>query len=836
MTSLIGWLSDVSVLLTLVGYRARPPAACRSCRTRLIVTIVALIVAAATNAGAELTKGQQKCADAMNKGFQKLASAIGKEAVRCLEAHIEGELGVPIGDCMLADAGGKILKAQDWLLGADAAQCSGDDVPGVGVTAAELAIQTAVAKELDVLAILFGADADGTVLGEEEDRDGAGCQEAVAKTLFKCQATKLKVFRSCVKEALKAGATTSEELEACILPDPKQKIAKACDLTPGADKIRKALDKKCTAKGVLLSVAFPHCDSDDAEVVHACLETPLECSVCLALNTQSHLRRDCDLFDDGQANASCLTPGVTVRATTPHLANDMDPTSVTVIVADADGLPVPGADVVVELASPFFTNQLAHYVQRQRAVEVGDGIYAAALPSPLAGRFLVTATDLATLDSDRTPVVFQAIDLPLAPLDSRPRGAAPDAKDNCGKFFDKLDDEFYPPIVGKKIEDKQKEIDNEADAAKKKQLEDEKKALEQRMKDVGDVMELVLEAIELKTAVEKAKKDSTPLPGPEKEKDLLKKKQGKKQEFQRIADAQKALFQEFFGNPIDFDKVQECTEFFNNFKLVDDFDKAIDRIVNPPDDGKKIVTRGPDASIAHMRWSQFAKCAVDLGIDADLWSTLRVILTKGSKITVAVMSDNDPTKAGKQPKMQDAATITAIRNEFDPLRPAATDTQAQKDAKAAQVQTKFCELIRDIEVENKVVAMLPGEDSNGTLTATLEATECSESDGTNVAQTILSRIQLSREADQLMGLGVDERGTTYVLSGTIQDPVVSLVVAGYGLSPEFGPALSVYAGTASATQIAGIFVGAAAGELEGALDACIWSGTFQLDLEETLDP
>ena len=53
------------------------------------------------------------------------------------------------------------------------------------------------------------------------------------------------------------------------------------------------------------STAFPGCGTSDPADLAACLDERVECRVCLTLNEADELNRDCDLFDDGAANASC---------------------------------------------------------------------------------------------------------------------------------------------------------------------------------------------------------------------------------------------------------------------------------------------------------------------------------------------------------------------------------------------------------------------------------------------------------------------------------------------------------------------------------------------------
>jgi hypothetical protein len=52
--------------------------------------------------------------------------------------------------------------------------------------------------------------------------------------------------------------------------------------------------------------SFPGCATNDSEVLAACVDEIVECRVCRALNQADDLAVDCDLFDDGEANTSCL--------------------------------------------------------------------------------------------------------------------------------------------------------------------------------------------------------------------------------------------------------------------------------------------------------------------------------------------------------------------------------------------------------------------------------------------------------------------------------------------------------------------------------------------------
>ncbi len=83
--------------------------------------------------------------------------------------------------------------------------------------------------------------------------------------------------------------------------DPEGKIAKVC-----VEKLEKSIAKKC-APLVVLEVAFPGSNlGGSLTALRDYVDYMVDCEVCLALNVIDGVRRDCDLFDDGTANGTCL--------------------------------------------------------------------------------------------------------------------------------------------------------------------------------------------------------------------------------------------------------------------------------------------------------------------------------------------------------------------------------------------------------------------------------------------------------------------------------------------------------------------------------------------------
>lgn len=509
----------------------------------------------------------------------------------------------------------------------------------------------------------------------------------------------------------------------------------------------------------------------------------------------------------GHATNSAIAENIVhISATSPHLANGIDKSTVTVTVTNEFGQPVTNADIALDISPPVFVNQLSHFVLHLNAPHVSGGRYVASFASPEEGPLLIVATDRVSLASSAAFVEFSAVVAQAAPA-----GAAPavDAKENCKKYFDKLDEEFYPPILSRRIT-------AAADPLKA--------ALRERLDDVRKIMGVIQADVVLETKIARGEVPT------QAEKDALEKaKQDNKASFTRNAAKQEGLLKEFFGDPIDFTKYQACTELFNNFKLVTDFDDAIKRITRPPPPAPgKIVERGPDASIAHIRWAKFANIAIDLDINKELWRNLKAILAKGSAITVAVLSDNDPTKAGIQPAMQSDAQITALRTVFDALKPKNTDTEEEKKKKVEEIEKKLIDLIKTISVDKKVIAQLPGRDGNSVLLATITSATCLNGNEQALLPQISSAVTLSRLDDALFGFGADNSGATYVAVGSVTGSQASFAISGFGLTPGMGPANNAFQGLVQGDSIVGTWQGIADGSLAGQANVCTWSGDFRL--------
>ena len=550
----------------------------------------------------------------------------------------------------------------------------------------------------------------------------------------------------------------------------------------------------------------------------------------------------------GSPDVFAQAASLTIVATSPHVADGVDRSTVTITAVDVGGNPANFLNLDVEISQPAFVNRLGHFVLHLSPTAIGNGKYVVTFASPVEGPMSIVVTDRIALTNARSGVNFTPSSFPFTRLVAsssassiQPLDAAADRK-SCEDFFDKLDQEFLPSILTQRIA-------AEPDPAKKAVLQQRLDDLFQRLPGPPATTRGVLPVID--QDIELEEKSATGVAPTKAETDALDAAaQAAKASFTRISDTQEQILKQFFGNPVDFVKFQTCTELFNNFDLVADFDKALERIavskrlraiINDPSKTAaertkaaqdlralgRLVERGPDSSIAHVRWAKFANLMItQLGVSVDLWRNLKPILAKGSAITVAVLSDNDPVKPGIQPAKQSGPTIATIRAMFDPLKPKSTDTDEEKKKKLQEIEKKLIEIIKAIRVDRKVIAQLPGQSGSSALTANIDTASCLDGGENGLVSPLFSAINLTRLGTDLFGFGVDNTGNSYTLIGTIFGSVARFAVSGFGLNPLIGPAIATFEGTATGDTIVGTWNGVGSSLPRNPGNVCVWSGSF----------
>ncbi len=250
-----------------------------------------------------LNLGEQKCVNTANKNAQKIGDAQGKDISACVKDFAKAR-NQSAEACSTSDPKGKVGKAENGYDSKVNKDCAGGS--GFINLASNADVKAAaVDKELDIINMIFtnGMDASsGGVIKEVDNKTDSKCQQALVKAIYKCQATKWKAYNSCKKNKLKgkdtSAATSALDLqEACMndpqtggIPDGKGKISRKCDFSG-------TISKMCPNPNV-----FPGCPGAS---LNTCLDVIVECNICLALNEIDGLNRNCDDFDDGQANGSC---------------------------------------------------------------------------------------------------------------------------------------------------------------------------------------------------------------------------------------------------------------------------------------------------------------------------------------------------------------------------------------------------------------------------------------------------------------------------------------------------------------------------------------------------
>lgn len=246
----------------------------------------------------QIDKDGQSCVNLTNKNSVKLVATVGKLATSCATAASKGDEADPDA-CLASDGKGNVAKAAAKVAADDAKHCTGG--AAFGYTSAATAVAAADAGMRALVHDVYGP----TLTGVIGTGDTGKCQVAVLSSLQKIFKVKATLFLNCKKNGLKSKTQpflSNADLQTCFDPlidDPAGKIAKA------VTSLQETVAKKCAA--VPLATAFPGSCSGAANApdLAACIDRRVECRTCRIFNGVDGLARDCDLVDDGTANASC---------------------------------------------------------------------------------------------------------------------------------------------------------------------------------------------------------------------------------------------------------------------------------------------------------------------------------------------------------------------------------------------------------------------------------------------------------------------------------------------------------------------------------------------------
>jgi hypothetical protein len=270
-------------------------------------------------ASAQLGAPEQTCLDQYSKRTAKIAAAQNKTNRACIKNATKGKEpgSTNIAACLSADSKSLVAKAAQKLADATSGpggKCDAIVAPPVAgiYSAPSVGSSASIDGSIRFAEALFGEPIASATFNAADKARGS-CQDSIYKRVHKIFDTGLKAFRGCQKASLKAGVVTDNVTLAGCVDDAARVGSLAADtkgkLGKAATKMATDFTKRC-ASGVTLNDAFPG-DCVDGGVQNdfvECVESEARCAACLTLNGANNMDVDCEAFDDGTANASCITP------------------------------------------------------------------------------------------------------------------------------------------------------------------------------------------------------------------------------------------------------------------------------------------------------------------------------------------------------------------------------------------------------------------------------------------------------------------------------------------------------------------------------------------------
>ena len=251
------------------------------------------------------------CVGEVNKKAFAVVRAMNRDAAACLQnaaAQKMDKLGTPATplDCLTNDVKGRVARSVEKLQDREANVCWVGDLPDFGYAGSAMVANTAVGQSTGLVDDVF-SDLSLSALHMDTDKAGALCQKHAMKQGHKLYEYLLKQAHKRQDHAMrgKGGAPvlTADQLALATLgylqTDAKGKVARK------AARLGTVLDRKCAAAPNLATV-FPGCAPADTGELGACVERASRCRFCKAHAAMDALPADCDNFDDGATNGSCL--------------------------------------------------------------------------------------------------------------------------------------------------------------------------------------------------------------------------------------------------------------------------------------------------------------------------------------------------------------------------------------------------------------------------------------------------------------------------------------------------------------------------------------------------
>ncbi len=272
------------------------------------------------------SKGQQACINGLGSAASRVAKAQAKENSSCQGLVAKGTdvAELPGGSafaCIATDPKGKVAKVETKTLAVESSSCT--PAPDFGYKPAADINEAARAASRALFDDLFGSEYATAAVTCESNRAACRCQASILKATNSSFVAKLKLYLACAKSELADGATSVADLDRClddggtpgsVVADTKGKLAKQ------DAKLEATAVSACIEPSLDTGTLFPgECAGSTGDPDFAdCIDDRVECRLCEMLERNQALGVDCDLFDDGAANASCVDfPGFAIRVIAP---------------------------------------------------------------------------------------------------------------------------------------------------------------------------------------------------------------------------------------------------------------------------------------------------------------------------------------------------------------------------------------------------------------------------------------------------------------------------------------------------------------------------------------
>ncbi len=270
---------------------------------------IALLAATTLVLGGVAQAEDIKCITTLNKDARNVSKVQNQEIRKCIKAADKDGL-LTAQACSTADAKGKVAKAEQKTVDEDVGgakdKCAGS-APTFLYTGAANTNTDAKGGVLRLAHDLFGATLDTSVV-IDGDKAKMKCRDGLYGQAIKLFDKNVQAFLACKKGQLETGATSNAEIEAaCYVAGGPGLQDSDLKLQAAQQKLTDTAKKKCIDTTQNTDALFPgDCVGQTGDPAFgACVADLVECRVCGMLNDVDGLQVDCELFDDGLANASC---------------------------------------------------------------------------------------------------------------------------------------------------------------------------------------------------------------------------------------------------------------------------------------------------------------------------------------------------------------------------------------------------------------------------------------------------------------------------------------------------------------------------------------------------